>query len=254
MEEMKNLRDLLKHELEDLYSAEEQILQGLPGMVEQAENPDLKNALNEHYKVTERQKERLDQVKRLLGEEAASEDRGFFSRLFSGEQRHHCEAMEALIREGENLISGEMEPEVRDAAIIGSAQKIEHYEISGYGTAKAYALLLGLRRVADLLNETLQEEYEADLLLSDLAIAEVNIEAAEEEGVKGLRKLPGGRAGSGGRKSSPSSSPGRSGGRKKAASRKTAGASTSKTAGRRAPARGRSTGKGKGRSTRSRGR
>gem|GEM_PF-299626 len=195
MEEMKNLRDLLKHRLEDLYSAEEQIIDALPKMIDNAGNEDLKNSLQDHLKVTEQQKSRLDKIKKILGQEADEEDKGFFASLFSGDEKHHCVAMEGLIREGEKTMNEDMEPEVLDAAIIASCQTIEHYEISGYGTAKAYALHLGLRQVAELLNQTLQEEYEADLLLTDLAIGEVNVDAndGEDQGVEGLRKMAGGR-------------------------------------------------------------
>jgi ferritin-like metal-binding protein YciE len=190
MKEMKNLGDLLKHELEDLYSAEEQIIDALPAMIENAANPKLKKALNDHLKVTKLQKDRLEQIKEQLNEEPGREDRGFFAKLFSGEEPHHCEAMEGIIREGEKILEEDMEDEVRDAAIIASCQKIEHYEISGYGTAKAYAMQLGLNEVADLVDDTLNEEYDADDSLTDLALSEVNLEAeeGEEETVKGLRK------------------------------------------------------------------
>jgi ferritin-like metal-binding protein YciE len=201
MEEMKNLKDLLVHELEDLYSAEEQIIEGLPGMIENATNKQLKKSLNDHLKVTKQQKDRLDQIKELLGESEEAEEGNVFSRLFSGEGKHHCEAMEGLIKEGEKMMAEDMEPEVMDAAIIASAQKIEHYEISGYGTAKAFALHLGLNEVAKVIEETLNEEYEADDLLTELAIGKVNIAAGGEEEVQGLRKLTGSRSG---RKSSGS--------------------------------------------------
>ena len=193
MKEMKNLRDLLKHELEDLYSAEEQIIDGLPALIENATNPKLKKALNDHLKVTKLQKDRLEKIKKQLGEEADEETKGFFSKLFSGEEKHHCEAMEGLLSEGEKLMEEDMSEEVKDAAIIAACQKVEHYEISGYGTSKAYALQLGLNQVAALIDETLNEEYDADDSLTDLALAEVNLDAEEgsgeeEDSVPGLRK------------------------------------------------------------------
>jgi ferritin-like metal-binding protein YciE len=194
MKEMKDLRDLLVHELEDLYSAEEQIIEGLPGMIEAAQNKQLKKALNDHLKVTKKQKSRLDQVKKALGEEE-EEGKGFFANLFSGgEGQHHCEAMEGLIKEGEKMMEEDMEPEVMDAAIIASAQKIEHYEIAGYGTAKAFALHLGLKQVAGLIDETLNEEYFADDSLTELAVGTVNLDAGGEEEVMGLKKLTGSRS------------------------------------------------------------
>src|SRR5688572_18402823 len=99
MAEMKNLKDLLKHELEDLYSAEEQILEALPAMIGQASERLLKNSLNDHLKVTKKQITRLEKIKKMLGEEE-KEEPGMFKKLFSGEDRHHCVAMEGLIDEG----------------------------------------------------------------------------------------------------------------------------------------------------------
>ena len=200
MKEMKNLRDLLKHELEDLYSAEEQIIDGLPAMIENATNPKLKKALNEHLKITKVQKDRLEKIKQQLGEEGDDESKGFFAKLFSGEEKHHCEAMEGLLREGEKLTEEDMTEEVKDAAIIAACQKVEHYEISGYGTSKAYALQLGLNEVASLIDETLNEEYDADDSLTELALAEVNLDAelgdeeTEEDVVPNLRKTTAGKS------------------------------------------------------------
>ncbi len=189
MPEMKNLKDLLKHELEDLYSAEEQIIEALPSMIQQASDRLLKNSLSDHLKVTRKQKARLDRIKKMLGKEE-KEEPGFFEKLFSKEEKHHCRAMEGLIEEGEKMMEEDMEPEVMDAAIIAAAQRIEHYEISGYGTAKAFALHLGFRDAATLIDETLQEEYDTDDLLTQLAVGKVNLEAGGEEEIRGLRKLP----------------------------------------------------------------
>ena len=190
MSEMKNLKDLLKHELEDLHSAEEQIVEALPAMINNAGERLLKNSLNEHLKVTKKQIARLDKIKKMLGEEE-KENPGMFAKLFSGaEGKHHCLAMDGIIKEGEKIMGEEMEPEVMDAAIIAAAQKVEHYEICGYGTAKAYALHLGFREVARLIDETLQEEYDADDLLTQLAVGKVNLEAGGEDEIQGLRKIP----------------------------------------------------------------
>jgi len=168
MEDMINLSDLLKHEILDLYSAEEQIIDALPAMIEKASNGELKKALRQHLEVTKEQKNRLDQVKEWMGEGSENgkgNDKGFFSRMFSGNNGsggEKCKAMEGLIAEGEKMMSADASEEVCDAAIIASAQKIEHYEISGYGTARTYARELQLEEVARLLEQTLNEEYQAD--------------------------------------------------------------------------------------------
>jgi hypothetical protein len=114
----------------------------------------------------------------LGDEKQAPEKRGFFANLFrSNEGEEHCKAMEGLVKEGSALLNEDMSAEVMDAAIIAAAQKIEHYEISSYGTARAYALQLQLNEVAKLLEETLNEEYQADDLLSKLALGDVNLNA-----------------------------------------------------------------------------
>jgi ferritin-like metal-binding protein YciE len=188
MSEITNLEGLLKHELEDLYSAEQQIIEALPVMIERAQDRLLKKSLKDHLAITRKQKTRLDKIKKMLGAEK-KEEMGLFKRLFMGDGEKKCLAMEGLISEGNKMMGEEMEPEVMDAAIIAAAQKIEHYEISGYGTAKAYALQLGLRKVVTLIEETLNEEYDADDLLTELAVGKVNLEADGQE-VKGLKKIP----------------------------------------------------------------
>lgn len=190
MEKMKDLRDLLHHEVMDLASAEEQIIAALPKMIEKAGDPALKTALREHLRVTEEQKKRLDKVHGLLhgGKAPEGEDKGLFGRLFGGAS-HKCKGTQGLIEEGEKVMGEDMNPEVMDAAIIASAQKIEHYEICGYGTAKAFALELGLTEVARLLDQTLNEEYEADDRLTAMAVGRLNKEAetAEAAGNSGRR-------------------------------------------------------------------
>lgn len=173
---MNDLRDLLKHEIEDLYSAEEQIIEALPLMIDKAENPNLKNALSGHLKITKKQKERLDKVQKLMGEGGQEEKKGIFGKLFGG-GKHHCKGMAGIIEEGNKIMNADISPEARDAAIIASAQKVEHYEICGYGTAKSFAEELGLQEVAKQLEQTLQEEYDADLLMTQLAEERVNKEA-----------------------------------------------------------------------------
>jgi ferritin-like metal-binding protein YciE len=174
MDKMLDLRDLLQHEIDDLYSAEEQIIEALPKMMEKATNPALRQALNQHLQVTKGQKDRLDKVKKLL--ESENKEPGFLEKIFGGTK---CKGTEGLIKEGEKMMGEKMDSKVRDAAIIASAQKIEHYEISGYGTARAYAMQLGLNEVEDLLTATLNEEYEADDSLTALAFFDVNLQAEQ---------------------------------------------------------------------------
>jgi len=176
------LNALLKHELKDLFSAETQIIEALPGMVEAASSTELKKSLQQHLAVTKEQKKRLEKIQDLLGEEKlAPEKKGFFANLFkSDEGEQHCKAMEGLVKEGNTLLKEDMTPEVMDAAIIAAAQKVEHYEISSYGTARAFALQLQLNKVADLLEQTLNEEYEANDSLTTLALSKVNLQAGTE--------------------------------------------------------------------------
>lgn len=179
MEKLKDLRELLKHELNDLYSAEVQMIEALPDMIKNASHKELKTALSGHLKVTNTQKTRLDKVRSLLNEgKEAKKGKGFFANLFSGKEgEEHCKAMEGLINEAHSMMAEDMTPEVKDAAIIAAAQKVEHYEISSYGTAKAFAMQLGLTEVALLLNTTLDEEYATDDSLTKLAVGKVNLEA-----------------------------------------------------------------------------
>lgn len=181
MKKIIDLEDLLTHEVLDLYSAEEQIIEALPKMIEKASDPQLKQALSSHLEVTKRQKDRLDNIKKGLMKNNIEEDNGFFSNLFGGINSVKCKGTEGLIKEAEKLMGEDMTPEAMDAAIIGAAQKIEHYEIAGYGTARAYAVELDLEYVASLLEETLDEEYEADDLLTDLAVGQINIDADNAE-------------------------------------------------------------------------
>ena len=179
MEQLLNLRNLLEHQVEDLYSAEEQIIEALPKMAENARDSRLKKALNEHLNITREQKKRLDKIRQMFGKEKNDEDdnkaRSFIERVFGGGTK--CKGMEGLITEGEKMMKEDMDPQVKDAAIIAAAQKVEHYEISGYGTARAYASQLNMGEVERLLQTTLNEEYKADDLLTALALGSVNIEA-----------------------------------------------------------------------------
>lgn len=182
---MNSLSNLLAHEIVDLYSAEEQIIEALPKMIEKTQNQELKKALKEHLRITEQQKKRLEKVHKLIQQEDGSSEEEL------GDTE--CKGMKGLIEEGEKAMEEDMEPEVMDAAIIASAQKIEHYEISGYGTACAFARELGMTEVEKLLQQTLDEEYMADDLLTELAVGYVNEEEGEEEEIN-VRKLPANRS------------------------------------------------------------
>ena len=164
MSKMKNLEDLFHHQLKDLYSAEEQLIEALPKTAEKATDKDLKKALNDHLKETKEQKKRLEQIGKELGIE------------LSGEK---CKAMAGLIKETEDFLKEDTSDEVKDAGIIAECQRIEHYEISGYGTAKQYAESLGEDNVAELLGVTLEEESDANEKLNDLAVERINSSAVE---------------------------------------------------------------------------
>ena len=208
METMINLTDLLKHEILDLYSVEEQIIEALPKMVEKAKNPELKKTLQQHLKITEEQKSRLDKVKQTFGE-GDGENKGFFSRLFGGGSGgEKCKGMEGIIGEGKKILDADITDEAMDAAIIASAQKIEHYEICGYGTARAFARELRLQEVERLLTQTLNEEYEADDKLTALAVGKLNVEAEHADGMESGDKGAG-RSSRGSNGTSSSSSPGK---------------------------------------------
>jgi len=179
MEKMKDLKDLLKHELEDLKSAEQQIIDALPKMIEKANNPTLKDALQEHLDLTRTHKSRCEEVLEMLTEnEEEKQQPGVLSKLFGGGETV-CKGMQGLIKEGEKIINADMNPQVVDAAIIACAQKIEHYEICGYGTLRAYANELNLPAVSRILETTLNDEYDADDLLTTLAYGGLNKEAED---------------------------------------------------------------------------
>jgi len=165
MSKLKNLEELFHHELKDLYSAEKQLLEALPKMAEKANDPKLKQAFESHLEETKGQKERLEKVCELIG-------------ISPG--RMKCKAMEGLVEEGEDMIDEKATPETKDAGLIASAQRIEHYEISGYGTAAHFAERLGHADAAELLRQTLKEEQDADTKLNKLAKGSINKKAMEE--------------------------------------------------------------------------
>ena len=162
---LESLQDLLVHELKDLYSAENQLVKALPKMAKAAESEDLKAAFEEHLEVTKTQVERLETI---------------FEELGVSPKGKKCKAMEGLIEEGSELISEDGEASVKDAALIAAAQKVEHYEIAGYGCARTFAQLLGMEKAAELLQETLDEEGETDKKLTELAETVINVEAQAE--------------------------------------------------------------------------
>ena len=150
---------LLIESLRDQYSAETRLIQALPKMAKAATNPDLKQAFEVHLSETMDQKARLE---------------GIFKALNESPDGHTCAAMKGLIKEAEDAIESVTDADVRDAAIIGMAQKIEHYEIAGYGTARTFARLLNHNDHADTLQSILDEEYHADDTLTGLAEGFVN--------------------------------------------------------------------------------
>ena len=164
-EETHPLQELLIDQLKDLYSAENQIIKALPKMAKAANNPQLRAAFERHLEETRGQAQRLEQI----GEELDITLRG-----------KKCKGVEGLIEEGKELLEEDFEGEVLDAGLIGAAQKVEHYEIAGYGTARTHANLLGLKKVARLLQQTLDEEGATDKKLSQLAESVVNVEALQD--------------------------------------------------------------------------
>lgn len=159
---MKNLQDLFEHQLKDLYSAETQLLKALPKMQKTASDEKLKKAFEKHTKETEEHKKRLEEVCDELGIKPTGEE---------------CKAMKGLIEEAESFIKEKADDDVKDAGLIAEAQRIEHYEISGYGTVIRYAKELGHDKIVKKLVKTLEEEYKTDEDLNKLAEGRLNREA-----------------------------------------------------------------------------
>jgi ferritin-like metal-binding protein YciE len=158
------LQELLVDELKDIYNAENQIIKALPKMAKAASSPELKRAFERHLEETKRQVERLDQIGEALDIKMTGKK---------------CKGMEGLIEEGKEIISEDLEADALDAGLIGAAQKVEHYEIAAYGTARAHANMLGLNKIARLLQQTLDEEGNTDKKLTQLAESIINVEAVE---------------------------------------------------------------------------
>src|ERR1700756_5893140 len=151
---LESIKDLLIAELRDLHDAEEQLVEALPKMAEAASSTELKNAFNHHLEETRKHVTRLDKVFENLAEKASGET---------------CEAMKGLVTEGEQFIKAKGQPDVRDAGLIGAAQRVKHYEMAGYGTARTLAQRLGLNDIAKTLQTTLDEEAAADRKLTSIA-------------------------------------------------------------------------------------
>lgn len=160
---LETLQDLYTSELRDLYSAEQQITKALPKIIEKTESPELAAALQKHLDETRNHVTRLEQVFAMHGTEA---------------KKQTCKGMEGILDEGNDLVGKTQAPPVRDAAIISSCQRVEHYEMAAYGTVRTYAQQLGYERAVALLNQTLNEESAADRKLTEIANSRVNVEAA----------------------------------------------------------------------------
>ena len=154
-----SLEDLFVHELKDIYDAEIRITEALPKLAEKARNPNLKRAFQNHLLQTEKHVERLKSIFEHRGLEA---------------EREKCDAMAGLIKEGSSVLSAEGDHDVLDAALIAAAQRVEHYEMAAYGTARAFAHQLGDEYSAELLDQTLDEEKQTDQQLTEIAEGSVN--------------------------------------------------------------------------------
>jgi len=165
------LRELYISELQDLYDAENQLIEALPKMAEASTSPDLRAGFEAHLRQTRGHAERLERVFTSLGEEA---------------KRKKCKAMKGLVAEGGEMIDEDFEGAVKDAGLIGAAQRVEHYEIAAYGTVRTFAEILGNQEGVSLIEQTLEEEKETNDKLSELSET-INDEAAGSEAVEANR-------------------------------------------------------------------
>jgi ferritin-like metal-binding protein YciE len=176
--EMETLRELYVEELKDLYDAEKQLIKAIPTMVKNASNAELSQAFSAHLVQTQNQAKRLEQIFESLGERPDGKK---------------CKGMQGLIEEAKELLEEDPQEDVLDAGLIAKAQHVEHYEIAGYGTVRAYAVMLGETEHAQLLQETLDEEKLTDELLTRIAESSVNVDATigDAETSRGAeRELP----------------------------------------------------------------
>jgi ferritin-like metal-binding protein YciE len=163
--EKQSIRELYIDELKDLYSAETQLVKALPKLVKASSNDELQQAFEEHLEQTKEHVSRLEQIFEMLDEKPTGKK---------------CLGMEGLVKEGAETMEEDYEDEIMDAAIIGAAQRVEHYEIAGYGTVRAFAELLGETEHVSLIEQTLEEEKQADEKLTELA-QQINSQAGAEE-------------------------------------------------------------------------
>jgi ferritin-like metal-binding protein YciE len=161
--EFNNFEDLFREQIEDLYDAEHRLIDALPKMAEAANSSQLKQAFQSHLRETEGHVSRLEQV---------------FREINVDPNRTTCAAMKGLVTEGEEMIKAKGDPDIKDAALIAAAQRVEHYEISAYGTARSFARRLGLTQAVSLLQQTLEEEKAADEKLNNIAESSINAQAA----------------------------------------------------------------------------
>lgn len=161
--EFNSFKDLFVNQIEDLYDAENRLTSALPKMADAANSSQLKQAIRQHLTETQGHVSRLESIFREINVEP---------------KRETCQAMKGLIAEGEEMISAKGDPDIKDAALIAAAQRVEHYEMSGYGTARAFARRLGLTQAANLLQQTLDEEKAADQKLNQIAEAGINQQAS----------------------------------------------------------------------------
>jgi ferritin-like metal-binding protein YciE len=162
-EELNSLQDLFVSQIEDLYDAENRLVEALPKMAEAAHSPQLKKAFQSHLEETRGHVARLEQIFEALGQ---------------APKRQTCQAMKGLIAEGEEAIKAKADPAIKDAALIAAAQRVEHYEMAGYGSSRTFAQQLAQDRSAGLLQDTLEEEKAADQKLTMIAQTSVNVQAA----------------------------------------------------------------------------
>ena len=159
-----SLQKLYIEELRDLYNAENQLVKALPKMAKHASHQELKQAFEDHLEQTKEHVERLDEI---------------FKRLDERPTGKTCKGMKGLIEEGSEILEKDGDESVLDAALIGAAQRVEHYEIAGYGTVRTFANMLGENEAAELLQQTLQEEEETDKKLTELAESSINLQATQ---------------------------------------------------------------------------
>jgi ferritin-like metal-binding protein YciE len=161
------LDQLLEDELKDIYSAENQLLKALPKMAQATESKDLRASFEKHLEQTQTHLQRIEEI---------------CNDLKINPRGKRCAGMEGLIKEGEEVVESDMEPEPKQAALIGAAQRVEHYEIAAYGTARAHAKQLGYVKAFDVLTQTLNEEKETDQKLTQFAENSANVKAAMSSG------------------------------------------------------------------------